>query len=130
MQDNLTNMRQKWSKMKPSKTTMVWIVIGTIILTMIIGFSRGGWVTGGNSQLFAERSSSDAVVDRLALICVAQFNEDPQKEEKLAELKELILSNGRLNYVKEQGWATMPGETEADNRVASECARQLLLIDE
>jgi hypothetical protein len=32
--------------------------------------------------------------------------------------------------VKEQGWATMPGETDPDNRVASACTKQLMLIGE
>jgi len=32
--------------------------------------------------------AADAVVDRLTLICVAQFNQDPEKAQKLKELKE------------------------------------------
>ena len=34
----------------------------------------------------------------------------------------------QADYVKKQGWAAMPGEREADGKVAGECARLLLLI--
>ena len=78
----------------------------------------------------ADRAAADAVVERLAPICVAQFNQDPLNAEKLAELQVLTTSTRRTTYVKDQGWATMPGETDPDNQVAAECARQLMLIDQ
>ena len=31
------------------------------------------------------------------------------------------------DYVKKQGWATMPGEAEPASRVADECAKLLML---
>jgi hypothetical protein len=77
----------------------------------------------------AEKSAQSAVVARLAPICVAQFNADSQGDVKLAELKDLT-SYKRAAYVNDQGWATMPGETAADKHVASECAKQLVLIGE
>jgi uncharacterized YccA/Bax inhibitor family protein len=105
----------------------VWAAIGGAILTMIIGFAWGGWVTGGTAQSRAEEMAADAVVARLVPICVAQFNQDQEKDKKLKELKEKS-SWGRDTYVKEQGWATMPYEKEPDSSVADKCAEQIMQI--
>jgi hypothetical protein len=72
----------------------------------------------------AEELAQKAVVARLAPICVEQFNQDSEKDQKLKKLKETD-SWKRENYVEEQGWATMPGEKEADNLVAVKCAELL-----
>jgi hypothetical protein len=105
----------------------VWAAIGGAILTMIIGFALGGWVTGGTAQSSAEKMSADAVIDRLVPICVAQFNQDQEKDKKLKELKEKS-SWERDKYIKEQGWATMPYEKEPESSVAEECAEQIMQI--
>ena len=93
-----------------------------IILTIILGFTWGGWVTGGNAQ----KMSDNAVIQSLAPICVGQFNLDPEKAVKLAELKKMS-SYQRDDYVKEQGWATMPGEERPNSKVADACAKLLIL---
>jgi hypothetical protein len=100
-----------------------WFAVAAIVLTMIVGFNWGGWVTGGTSQ----EITNDAVVQRLSSICVAQFNQDSQKDQKLTELKG-ISSYQRDDYVREQGWATMPGEEQSDRKVADACAKQLMQI--
>ena len=98
--------------------------VGAIVLLIVI-FSAGWVVTSGSSQANAEEMAEDAVLNRLAPIAVVQFMQDPNKEERLKELKELD-SWKRGDYVKEKGWATMPGEKEPDSRVADECARRLM----
>lgn len=130
MNTNLAGIRQRWDKAKLTKTAAFWVAIGAIVLTLYLGFSRGGWVTSGTAQQMAERASQDAVVERLAPICVAQFNQDPQKDEKLAELQGFNSSYQRARYIKDQGWATMPGSARPDDSVATECAERLMLIDE
>ena len=98
----------------------VWgIVVGAIVLLIVI-FSAGWVVTNGKAEEIAEQ----AVVDRLVSICVKQFLEDPDKEERLKEF-EAKRSWEREDYVKEGGWATMPDEISPDDRVADECAKQL-----
>jgi len=67
-----------------------WSAIGSAIVLATIGFKWGGWVTGGTAQAMAEEMAVEAVVDRLTLICVAQFNQDPEKDQKLKELKKQI----------------------------------------
>ncbi len=99
--------------------------VGGAIVLAIVGFSWGGWVTGGNAQKMAEETAEDAVVNRLAPICVEQFNQDSEKQEKLEELKEKN-SWERDDYVQKQGWATMPGEKKSDSKVADKCADMLI----
>ena len=114
-------MQELWEKVKPS----LWGAVGGAIVLAIIGFSWGGWVTGGTAQEMAEKLSREAVVSRLAPICVEQFNQEAEKVQKLEELKE-ISSWKRKDYVEKQGWATMPGEKEADYKVASRCAELIV----
>ena len=106
----------------------VWGLVVSAVLTMIIGFAFGGWVTGGTSQRMGKEMADEAVIDRLAPICVTQFNQDPEKDKKLQELKE-ISSYQRGDYVEKQGWATMPGEKEPDSNVANECAKRLVELE-
>jgi hypothetical protein len=129
VRQSLRNVGQRWDKAKQTKTRTFWIAIGAVVLALYLGFARGGWVTGGTAGRMAETSAQDAIVERLAPICVAQFNADAQRAVKLAEFK-AVSSFQRSKYVKDQGWATMPGETAPDNRVATECAKRLVLVGE
>ena len=99
--------------------------VGGGIALAIIGFTWGGWVTGGTAREMAKEVGEEAVVDRLTPICVAQFNYDPEKDRKFKELKG-IDSWKRDSYVEKEGWATMPSEKKPDIRVAAECARQII----
>jgi hypothetical protein len=108
-----------WGKIKVG----FWSAIGGAIVIAVIGFKWGGWVTSGTAQIIAE----EAVVDRLALICVVQFSQDSQKDQKLKELKKAG-SWERDSYVEKQGWATMPGEKKPNSEVADECVERLMEI--
>jgi hypothetical protein len=116
---------QRWSDARPTKTVLFWSCVASMVLTMILGFSWGGWVTGGTARQMAETTARDAVVARLAPICVMQSGRDLGKGQKLVALKnESTWQRGE--YVGKQGWATMPGEQEPDRRVAEACAALLL----
>ena len=106
----------------------LWGAVGGAIVLLIIGFGFGGWVKGSTAQRMAEEMAEDAVLDRLAPICVVKFNQDPEKDQKLKELKKES-SWQRDDYVIKQGWATMPGEKEPDRKVANECARRLVELE-
>ena len=97
--------------------------VGAIVLLIVI-FSTGWVVTSGSAKAEARKMSAQAVLDRLAPIAVAQFMQDPDKEEQLKEIKKLDSygMNNRTDYVKKQVWAIMPGEKEPDSRVADEVA--------
>ncbi len=110
-----------WEKIK----TALWGAIGGAIVLAIVGFAWGGWVLGGTAQNMAEELAQRAVVARLAPICVEQFNQDSEKDQKLKKLKEANPWE-RDDYVEKQGWATMPGEKDPDSKVAEKCAELLV----
>jgi hypothetical protein len=112
---------QRWSARRPTKTVLFWSCVASAVMTMIVGFTWGGWVRGATAQSMASVMAEDAVVKRLAPICVAQFKQDPARDQELKALKELS-GYERGDYVKKQAWAKMPGEQEADSKVAEECA--------
>jgi hypothetical protein len=118
------SFQQRWSRARPTKTVLFWSWVGAVLATLIIGFTWGGWVTGGTARRMAEGMGDEAVIKRLTPICVVQFKHDPQKDQKLREFKE-VSSWAQGDYVKKQGWATMPGEQEPDSRVADACAKLL-----
>ena len=102
----------------------IWSAVGGGIATMIIGFAWGGWVLGSTSMSAVEAMAEEAVIERLAPICVAKFNLDAQKENKLKELNNLA-SWDQEDYIKKEGWATMPFENEPDDQVAARCSTLL-----
>ncbi len=114
-----------WEKIKPG----FWGAIGGAIALSIVGFAWGGWVTGGTAQKLAEELAEDAVVARLAPICVEQFKQDLEKDQKLKELNEEN-SWERDDYVIKQGWATMPGEEDADIKVAEKCTELVVQLSQ
>ncbi len=113
-------MQVDWEVIKPA----LWGAVGGGIVLAIIGFAWAGWVTGSSAQKMAEELAQNTVVARLAPICVEQFNQDPEKDQKLEKLKE-TRNWERDDYVEKQGWATMPGENDADSKVAAKCAELL-----
>ena len=105
----------------------LWGALGGAIVLAIIGFAWGGWVTGGTAQEMAEDMAENAVVARLAPICVEQFRQDSEKDQKLNDLKKED-SWKRNEFVEKQGWATMPGEKKPDSKVAGKCGEMIVLI--
>jgi hypothetical protein len=121
------SLGERWSATRPTKTIVFWSWMASIVVTMIIGFTWGGWVTGGTARSMAATTGEEAVVKRLAPMCVVQFKHDQRKDQKLKGLKE-IGTYEKADFVKKQGWATMPGEPEPDTKVADECVKLLMLI--
>jgi hypothetical protein len=77
--------RQRWDQARPAKKVVFWFAVVAIVVVLIIGFNWGGWVTGGSARDTAVQSGKDAVILRLAPICVYQFNQDPEKDQKLSD---------------------------------------------
>src|SRR5437899_12005234 len=105
---------------RPSARAVRGAVAGAILVA-IIGFSWGGWVTGGTAEAKAEQRASSAVVAALAPICVVQFKSAGDATAKQEELKK-ISSWDQRSFVEKAGWATMPGSTESNPEVARACA--------
>ena len=102
----------------------IYGALGGAVLTMVVGFSWGGWVTGGTARTMAADQSKADVVTALSLICVDQSKRDPQLAERVAAIK-AASSWERSSIVSNNGWATMPGATEANSQVARDCADKI-----
>ncbi len=113
--------KSKSKEIKEKIKVGMWGAVGGAIITMIIGFNWGGWVLGSTSLNMGGEMAEEAVLERLTPICVAQFKQDLERDKKLKKIKE-IDSWDRKQYVKDQGWATMPFEKKPDNRVADRCS--------
>ena len=111
-------------------TTPEWLKPGLYgagcgaIALAIVGFSWGGWVTGGKARQMAADQARTDVVEALSLICIDQSARDPQLVERVAALK-AASSWSRSDLVVKNGWATMPGATAADRQVAVACADKI-----
>src|SRR5580765_3009422 len=65
----------------------LWSGVGGALVTVYVGFNFGGWVTNGGAVAMAKETAATAVAERLGTICVAQFNGDKAKSEKLVQMK-------------------------------------------
>ncbi len=98
--------------------------IGAIALA-IIGFTWGGWVTGGTARKEAATSSHDAVVAALAPICAARFQAQAEASSKLSDLTKTS-SWERGQIISKTGFATIAGNASIESDVASACAEMLV----
>lgn len=99
--------------------------VGGAVLTAILGFSWGGWVTHSKAEVQAKDRASQAVVAALAPICVANFHNSSDAVLQLAELKKLDTWK-YADFVENRGWAKMPGMKNVNSSVAKACAEMIL----
>jgi hypothetical protein len=125
MEQRVLSFRERFSQTRPTKTAVFWSWLAIAVMTMIVGFTWGGWVTGGTARQMAVASGEDAVINRLTPMCILRVKADPKQAEKLKELKE-ISAWQQGEFVKKQGWATMPGEQEPVEKVADACAKLIV----
>ena len=95
----------------------IWGAIGGAVAAMIIGFSWGGWVTGGTAGEMAVASAKDASVLALTPLCVAKAEQQPEQLELLKKES----SYNRSGFVTKAGWVANVNE-KYRSAVASACA--------
>ena len=100
-------------------------VIGSI-LTMIVGFSWGGWTTGSTARQVAQKQSDAAVTAALVPICLAGQKADVGRAKKLGELTAITSTWEQTEFVMKTGWATFPGQADPNREVAEACASAVL----
>ena len=122
------NLAQRWDRLQPSKGTVVWGFVAGAVATMVIGFSWGGWVTGGGAQTMTEKAAQEAHQELAAAVCTDRFAAGPDARAQLATFKDMGSSYERGKFVETGGWATMPGATSTDRKDASACADSLLKL--
>ena len=111
--------------MKENIKPLIWgIVVGAIGLLIVVFWS--GWVvTNSTAEAQGKQLAKEAVLEQLVPICVAQYLQDPNKVERLAELEDKRYWQ-RDDYVEEIGWAKMPGSKSLVRGVADKCAKQII----
>jgi pimeloyl-ACP methyl ester carboxylesterase len=105
------------------KPGILGAIVGAIGIT-VIGFSWGGWVTGGTAVKMAEEASVEAVVAVMTPYCVAQAKSAPNATEVMAAL-EAAKSYERRGIIEKAGWATPLGKEKPNDKLAVACSTAL-----
>ena len=105
------------------KPALQGAAVGAVAIS-IVGFTWGGWVTGGTADKMAFDRARLEVVAALVPICMEQSSQDPEVVATLALLKDAN-NYKRSDLLMKAGWATMPGSTDPNRNVASACMEQL-----
>ena len=106
----------------------IWGAVVGSILTMIVGFAWGGWMTSSTVNRLSANRADTAVTAALVPICLAQQKTDRPEGEKLGELRALTSSYQQTEFVMKAGWATFPGQADPNRGVAEVCAAELLKV--
>jgi hypothetical protein len=109
-------MDEKW-------TYGLWGAAGGAATLAVVGFTWGGWVTGGNAEAMALKRSQAAMVAVLTPLCIEKFQANANAPMKLAELKNIGLAWLRRDYIVNGGWATFGQDRPFE--LADACAEAL-----
>jgi hypothetical protein len=93
----------------------------------IVGFSWGGWVTGGTANDRAMAMSRVDVAASMVPVCLDMARTDPERTSKLATIR-AATTYQRRDALMEAGWATVPG-TDAPNRDIAQACLAALDVD-
>ena len=113
--------------MKLPKDTkpMIWGgVIGAIVATTL-GFTWGGWVTGGTARKDASLAAHNATVVVMAPLCAERFRAQNDSAARMADLAKAGTWE-RGSIVEKSGFAMVPGGKSSDTDIARACADILL----
>ena len=120
---------QRWQEFRPSKAVWFWSCAACVVLTMILGFTVGGWVTGGTARTMAAQATEDAREQLVAAICVERFVAAPNAADSLAELKEAS-SWDRDDLIEDGCWIAIAAFEEQVSGAADLCAERLVALEE
>lgn len=121
-------MSNKWNDFQPSKTTWFWSCVGAVVVTMVVGFTVGGWVTGGTASQMADSARDQGRMQLAADVCVAKFRSSEGYATALASLKKEN-SWSRDDFVSAGGWVTLTGMDDPVTGAARLCADTLAKMD-
>jgi dienelactone hydrolase len=119
------SLSQKWSDFRATKAQLFWTGVGCAVATMVVGFTWGGWTTGGSAQLAAAQAGTTARQELAAAICVERFNAGGDATAQLAALREMS-SWERGKFIAGGGWVAMPEMMGKTDAAATSCAAQLV----
>ena len=100
--------------------------VGGAIVVSVLGFTLGGWTTGGNAQEMAQTFATQEVALAMVPVCLNASAVDPERISKLATIQDGS-SFGRSRAMMATGWATLPGTEEPSRDLAVACLEGLAL---
>ena len=126
-------LSQRFDDYRASKTVLFWACAGSVIAATVVGFSWGGWVTGGSAQEMAENSAAQARQELAAVVCVDRFMAAPDSGVQLTALQEITTSRAQGKFVEDGGWAIIvPASSPTDYKARADhresaglCAEEL-----
>lgn len=118
----------RWSDFKPSKTMWFWSMAGAAVATIVVGFTVGGWTTGGSAQEMAENAARDARAQLASTLCVEKFVASASAASALAELKDTS-GYQQDDFIEDGGWVTLAGLDEPVPGAADLCAEELAAME-
>ncbi|MDP3315678.1 MAG: hypothetical protein Q8M47_06385 [Devosia sp.] len=104
------------------KPGLTGAAVGAIGLA-IVGFSWGGWVTGGSAKEMASKASTSAVAMALTPYCVERAG-TLDAATALTEIKGAS-AYSRKGMVEKAGWATPLGADKPNAELAQACQLKL-----
>jgi pimeloyl-ACP methyl ester carboxylesterase len=120
-----SNPLQRFDQYQPSKRVLFWGCAGSAILAIVVGFSWGGWVTGGTAQAMAEKAAAQARQEVAAVVCVDRFMAAQDAGVQLTALQKITSSYAQSRFVQDGGWAVLGDSTTDDRKAADLCAAEL-----
>lgn len=115
---------QRWRESRPSKAMLFWACLASVVLTLIVGFTWGGWMTGGTAEEMVAKAAKDARADLVATVCVERFLGATDAQAQLAALKETGSWQQR-QLIEEGGWTKVPGIEKQNSEAVRLCAERL-----
>ena len=126
-------LSQRFDDYQASKTVLFWACAASVIAAIVVGFSWGGWVTGGTAQELADDSAAQARQELAAVVCVDRFMAAPDAGVQLTALHEMTSARAQGKFVEDGGWAMIvPASSNTDyaaradhREAAGLCAEEL-----
>jgi hypothetical protein len=122
-----TSLSERFQEFHPSKTMLFWSCAGCVVATMLVGFTWGGWVTGGSADEMVTDAAEQARAEIAAAVCVKEFMRQADAGIQLTALKEITSSWRREDFVEKGGWALIADQEYDD--AASLCADRLMEME-
>ena len=118
------SLSQRWEDWRPSKGALFWSCVSVSILTMVIGFTWGGWVTGGTAQEMTQEARRNLA----ATFCVNRFMADADVAAHYAKFMETS-DWQRDDFIQDGGWAKLPALERPLAGIADLCADKLATVE-
>ena len=124
------SIQQRWNDLQPSKTMLFWSCAGSVVVALLVGFTWGGWVTGGTARDMAQTAGDTSRHELASVICVEKFLAAPDAQAQLAELKAIDSSYRQRQFIEAGGWAVMPSDEDRAARQSIDlCAKVLANLE-